>query len=132
MPSFGPVSRGRLSTCHPDLQRLFNAVIPGFDCTVLECERSEAQQRENVLKGVSQTMDSRHLDRPSNAADVGPYPLDWEDEKQFILFAGYVLGVASQLGICIRWGGDWNRNLRLNDNHFNDLVHFELCKPETP
>lgn len=132
MPRFGPISRTRLATAHPDLQRLFNTVVSQFDCMVLEGERTEEQQRENVRKGTSKTMDSRHLDRPSNAVDVVPYPVDWEDTQRFIFFAGFVLGVASQLGLCIRWGGDWNRNLRLNDNTFNDLVHFELCKPETP
>jgi peptidoglycan L-alanyl-D-glutamate endopeptidase CwlK len=30
----------------------------------------------------------------------------------------------------IRWGGDWDMDNDLSDNTFNDLVHFELYKPE--
>jgi peptidoglycan L-alanyl-D-glutamate endopeptidase CwlK len=41
-------------------------------------------------------------------------------------FAGFVKGVASQMGIPIRWGGDWNSDNNLKDNKFDDLPHFEL------
>ena len=41
-------------------------------------------------------------------------------------FAGYVQGVAEQLGIKIRWGGDWDSDFDFKDQTFNDLVHFEL------
>ena len=68
----------------------------------------------------------RHNALPSKAVDVAPYPIDWEDREGFILFAGYVLGVASQLGLNIRWGGDWDGDFDLSDNEFDDLVHFEM------
>ena len=38
------------------------------------------------------------------------------------------MGVASQMGIKIRWGGDWDRDTDLSDNRFNDLPHFELME----
>jgi len=37
------------------------------------------------------------------------------------------MGVASQMGIKIRWGGDWDSDGSVCDNKFNDLVHFELA-----
>jgi hypothetical protein len=34
--------------------------------------------------------------------------------------------MASSMGIKIRWGGDWNGDWKVKDNHFDDLPHFEL------
>lgn len=71
-------------------------------------------------------MDSKHLALPSRAVDVAPYPINWGDKKRFYHFAGYVQGLAAQLGISLRWGGDWDGDNDLNDQTFFDLVHFEL------
>ncbi len=126
MPRFSDRSLTQLRTCHPDLVRLFAEVINHWDATVLEGHRTEEQQRENVRKGVSKTMNSRHLDDPSHAVDVAPYPVDWQDTERFRAFGGFVLGVASQMGIPLRWGGDWNGNRSFRDQTFHDLPHFEL------
>lgn len=128
MPAFGDKSLARLATCHPDLQRLFAEVVKHYDCVVLEGERDLAQQEENVRKGVSKTLDSRHLDRPSNAADVAPFPVDWNDRDRFYHFGGFVQGVAAALGIPIRWGGDWDNDRTFKDQTFHDLPHFERPK----
>ena len=74
-------------------------------------------------------MNSKHLaaaDGYSRAVDAAPWPIDWQDTKGFYHFAGFVRGIAAQLGIKIRWGGDWSNNMNLNDQTFFDLVHFEL------
>lgn len=126
MPSFSRTSKDRLVTCHHDLQRLFVEVVKHWDCTVLEGKRTKEQQRKNVRDGVSKTMDSRHLDDPANAVDVAPYPVDWEDMDRFYAFGGFVLGVASQMSMDIRWGGDWDVDRDLSDQTFDDLPHFEL------
>lgn len=140
MNSFSSKSLLALETCDPRLQKLFHRVLIGFDCTVLEGKRSEAQQVENVKKGVSKTMDSKHvfpLGQPSRAADVAPYPLKWPDRKSptyvkdvaaFYAFGGYVMGIADGLGIKIRWGGDWDGDEVYVDQVFDDLVHFELAE----
>jgi hypothetical protein len=60
------------------------------------------------------------------AVDVAPYPVDWNDKERFYYFAGFVKGVASSLGISIRWGGDWNSDNNLKNQTFFDLPHFEL------
>jgi peptidoglycan L-alanyl-D-glutamate endopeptidase CwlK len=44
MPQFGKDSLTKLSTCHPDLQKLFNEVIKHYDCTILEGHRSDEDQ----------------------------------------------------------------------------------------
>lgn len=128
MPSFSKASRKRLETCHPDLQRLMNEVVKHWDCTVLEGHRTEHRQNEMVRTGTSQLKWplSKHNKTPSEAVDVAPYPIDWQDIERFRAFGGFVLGVAAMLEIPIRWGGDWNGNRDFKDQKFHDLPHFEL------
>ena len=133
MPSFSSRSQERLDTCHPDLVALFTEVIKHYDCTVLEGSRSQERQRELVRTGKSKTMNSKHLTSPSLACDVVPYPIDWSrlGQERMRHFAGFVFGVASQLGLAIRWGGDWSGDAMLTrdglrDQSFMDLPHYEL------
>ena len=60
------------------------------------------------------------------AVDVTPYPVDFDNTDRHYYFCGYVLAVAKQLGLDIRWGGDWDSDRETKDQTFNDLVHFEL------
>lgn len=128
MPQFGKRSTEKLSTAHPDLQRLFNEVIKHVDCAVIEGHRGEAAQNEAVKHGMSKLKwpDSPHNKQPSQAVDVCPYPVDWTNFKAFYHFAGFVRGVAAQMGIKIRWGGDWDSDFDIADQRFFDLPHFEL------
>jgi len=130
MPKFSEKSLSRLSTAHPDLQKLFREVIRHFDCTVLEGRRTVERQRELVAVGRSKTMNSKHLPDPetglSNAVDVIAWPVNWGDTARHYYFGGFVRGVAAVLGIPIRWGGDWDSDTQVRDQSFNDLVHFEL------
>jgi peptidoglycan L-alanyl-D-glutamate endopeptidase CwlK len=134
VPAFSARSLGHLNSCHPDLVRLFTEVIKHYDCTVIEGQRSEERQRELVRTGKSHTMFSRHLQSPSMAADVVPYPVEWNrrGRERMRHFAGFVFGVASQLGIeRLRWGGDWDGDVwtkrdGLRDQSFMDLPHFGL------
>ena len=63
---------------------------------------------------------------PSLAIDAAPSPIDWNDRERFFYFAGVVKGVAEEMGIKIRWGGDWDGDNDFDDQTFDDLVHFEL------
>ena len=42
MASFGRQSLARLSSCDERLQRVFLAVVAGWDCTILEGHRGKA------------------------------------------------------------------------------------------
>ena len=130
MPTFGKRSQQYLAQCHPDLQRLFNEVIKHYDCAVIVGHRDEASQNDAVKHGLSKLSwpNSKHNQKPSLAADVCPYPVDWTNIKSFYHFGGYVKAVADQMGIKIRWGGDWDGDLDFNDQKFNDLPHFELVQ----
>lgn len=134
MPIFSKRSIDALSTAHPDLQRLFAKVIQHVDCIVLEGHRGKAAQNKAVAEGKSKTPwpTSKHNGYPSLAVDVAPYPLSWTDTVRFYYFAGFVKGVASQMGIEIRWGGDWDSDNDFRDQKFMDLPHFELTGKSLP
>ena len=128
MPRFSTRSKSRLHTCDERLIDLFNEVVKGFDCTIIEGHRGKKAQDEAFNKGNSKVKfpNGKHNKSPSIAVDVAPYPIDWSDRDRFHYFSGYVLGIASQMGLNIRWGGDWDQDTQTKDNKFDDLVHFEI------
>ncbi len=127
MSTFGRGSIDQLATCDQRLQDLFNEVIKIIDCKVLEGHRGQAAQDLAYHTGKSQKPwpTGRHNKMPSMAVDVAPYPIDWNNAQRFRDFAKIVLHKAVDLGITIRWGGDWDGN-PCTPNHFDDLVHFEI------
>jgi peptidoglycan L-alanyl-D-glutamate endopeptidase CwlK len=128
MPQFSSQSLERLRTCHTSLQKVFNEVIKHVDCTILCGYRSEAEQQEAFRTGKSKVVfpNSKHNTNPSLAIDACPYPVDWNDTKRFYYFAGLVMGIAKNLGIELRYGGDWDSDFDLKDQNFFDLPHFEM------
>lgn len=134
MPKFSQESFSKLSTCHIDLQVLFFEVIRSFDCQVLEGYRNQEDQEKAFLEGNTKLHfpAGKHNHQPSLAVDVSPFPVDWKNTKRFYWFAGYVMGIASRLkeegkiAHAIRYGGDWDCDMNIDNQTFNDLVHFEL------
>lgn len=130
MPRFGEKSKAQLASAHPELQRLFNAVIEFYDCTILEGHRGEARQNQLYEDGKTTLRwpHSKHNVLPSRAVDVAPYPIDWGDRERFYFLAGVVKAYANALGIKVRWGGDWDSDDDLHDQRFDDLPHWELVE----
>lgn len=128
MPSFGTASRKRLDTCHADLQDICELVIVNYDFTVLEGFRSNSRQDDLFRQGKSKLRggESKHNHNPSLAVDIAPYPIDWDDTGRFYLLAGFMFQTASQLGVQLRWGGDWDRDWIHSDQTWFDLPHFEI------
>ena len=124
MPRFGKKSLKRLKGVDTLLVNVLNQAIKHFDFTVIEGKRSLETQKKYVAKGVSKTLESKHLD--GKAVDLSPYPLDYDDEERFVYLGGFILGVASQLGVKLRWGLDWNNDTYTRDTKFRDLGHFEI------
>lgn len=123
MYHFSKQSLANLETAHPDLQRLFNEVIKHRDCKILCGHRDEKLQNALFKSGNSNLKfpHSRHNSFPSKAVDALFHPFtNWKDFRQFHEFAGFVLGVASQMDIPIRWGGHFKT--------FYDAPHFELVE----
>lgn len=143
--TFGATSRKNLEGVHPDLVRLHEAVLAVFDHSITDGARTRAEQEKNVARGVSKTMESLHLpqdDGLSHATDSVPFPVpDWNAVQKalgavkkvdpemhlcrFYYFQGVVKGVASQLGVEIRQGIDWDRDTQVGDQSFIDLPHNE-------
>ena len=129
MPKFGRKSQEKLSTCHPDIMRICNELIKTMDVTVLQGVRYIEEQEELVRQGKSKTLNSRHLPDSSGlsrAVDLAPYPIDWNNRDRFIYMQGMIVGIASQLGIGIRSGIDWDVDGEIKDHNFFAGPHFEL------
>lgn len=128
MAEFGTLSEKHLRTCDPRIQILFREVVQTYDCTIIVGHRGQEAQDKAVREGNSKVSwpNGRHNSKPSMAVDVAPHPIDWKNAKRFYHFAGYVQGKASEMGIKLRWGGDWDRDFDLDDQDFMDLVHFEV------
>lgn len=82
--------------------------------------RTEDEQRENVRKGWSKTMNSRHL--VGRAIDLHVLGEDGEatfdDRSQYVEVSRAMKQAAKELGIPIEWGGDWKS--------FDDIPHFQV------
>jgi peptidoglycan L-alanyl-D-glutamate endopeptidase CwlK len=119
----------RLEGVHPLLVDWAFELVTIMDNSVISGVRNLTEQRELVSKGMSKTMKSKHLiqqDGYGHALDLAPYPIKWERTRSFDLLAGVGLGLAAKMGIVIRWGGDWDRDMDVYDQNFNDLGHFEI------
>lgn len=127
MPSFGKKSIKNLVTCHPRLQELAHEVIKHFDCSVLCGYRNAAEQHTAYVlrNSTKQWPNSEHNKLPSIAIDIVPYPIDWDDIARFRYFSGFVMGIATQMGIKLRSGGDWDMDTEVDDQTLIDLPHFE-------
>ncbi len=130
MPSFGTSSREKLDTCDDKLQTICELVIEEYDFTVLEGHRSGERQNELFRQGKSKLKagQSKHNSLPSKAVDLAPYPIAWENTERFYLLAGMMFQAAYDMGIKIRWGGDWDKDWVHSDQSFMDLPHFELVE----
>ena len=126
MPKFGKRSLANLKGVNTKLVNVLNQTIKHFDFSVIEGLRSLETQKEYIDKGVSKTMDSKHL--VGRAVDIAPYPVDYDNIKRFIYLGGFILGVASQLGVKLRWGMDWDMDTYVKDTKFIDAGHFEMVE----
>ena len=107
---------------HPDLvavaKRAAELMPNGFILT--EGMRSKERQRELFAKGLSKTMNSRHL--VGLAVDFAPLvdgQVTWK-WPAFKPVADAFKAAARELDIAIEWGGDWRR--------FKDGPHIELSR----
>lgn len=129
----------RLIGVHPDLIKVVEraaelVIAPELKFFVLEGLRTQAQQVENVRKGVSQTLRSRHI--TGHAVDLMPWhdrdgdsivdadEIDWKNLPSFKAVATLIKRAARDVSVPIEWGGDWRS--------FYDGPHFQLPEDEYP
>ncbi len=154
--SYGSNSAKELATLHPDLQIIFTELLEIYDHSITQGARTLDTQIANIRRGVSKTLDSRHIPRdeagrynptyPCMAADVVPYtkgvnpwPQDSESRNvrekkkaRFYYMQGIIRHIAYREGIEIRQGMDWDRDNDFMDQSFDDLPHIELYVPDWP
>ena len=147
MPKFSESSIYQLSTCDERLRKLFYEVIKHVDRTIIQGHRSLEEQKKAYESGASKLLSGKHNTDPSLAVDAAPYipgkkipwpeiPKDWGDKvsrntyianlNQFYYFSGIVMGIATEMKLPIRWGGDWTRDNDVANDSFLDLVHYEI------
>jgi peptidoglycan L-alanyl-D-glutamate endopeptidase CwlK len=127
---YGDTSEARLATCHLDLQLLARAALKTspIDIAVLAGHRNQRDQDAAFARGTSKVQwpHGKHNRTPSEAIDLAPWPIDWNDKRRFYLLAGHIRLIAIALRIPVRGGYDWDSDGDLNDQTFDDLVHWEL------
>jgi len=124
MPKFGKKSQERLRGVNSELVNVLFELVKIMDVTIIEGVRSQERQDRLVAEGKSKTKFSKHL--TGRAVDLAPYPIDWEDRDRFHYMGGMLRGIAHQMGVKVRWGGDWDGDGETKNNNFDDLVHIEL------
>ena len=124
MPKFGKRSKERLRGVDTRLVNVLNELIKIMDVTIIEGLRSKQRQEILLKEGKTKTKFSKHIE--GKAVDLAPYPIDWEDRDRFHYMGGMIRGIAKQLNVPVRWGGDWDGDGETKDNKFDDLVHVEI------
>lgn len=130
---FGKRSLAELDTCHPDLQKIAHLAIvrTKVDFGILEGHRNKQKQDTAFHSGASKVKfpNGKHNKTPSEAFDFGIF-INGKYEPNTTSYYYYVAGVlqscASELGIQLRWGGDWDGDGNFKDQTFNDLGHIEI------
>ena len=126
-------SLAKLKGVHPDLVYVIKVALELgiIDFSVIEGLRTLETQKLYVAKGVSKTLNSKHIiqsDGYGHAVDLYPYPIDMkkvnkgnaQEIAKFGVLAGIIKAVAKNTGIDIIWGGDWESLF--------DAPHFEIRK----
>lgn len=132
---FSERSLNNLKGVHADLVKVAHRAleISEADFVVIEGVRSKSRQVELKASGASQTLNSRHI--TGHAVDLLPYTPGrdpWKASREFKQISVAMFKAADELGVAIRWGGDWNENGRSDDEKFYDGPHFELRRKEYP
>jgi peptidoglycan LD-endopeptidase CwlK len=141
MYKFSNKSKERLNTCHEDLRLIANIAIKRsqIDFGIAEGHRSVERQYDLYKAGLSKidgvNKRGKHNYKPSLAFDIYAWVNGRSsyDQRYIIFIAGVILAVAKELKeqgrieTELRWGGNWDGDGQIiNDQSFNDLVHFEI------
>ncbi len=136
---FGEKSSDKLATCHPELEAVFRRALAlsPYDITIIHGYRGSELQTGLFDAGLSKTPfpGSKHNAitpggvHCSQAVDFAPWinnTIDWDDTLIFSVVVGVVFAAASELGVKLRWGGDWDSDGSSRDQSFMDIGHIEV------
>lgn len=140
--SFGTSSSKKLNSSHHRLNQLARRVLSYgvMDFSVIEGHRTLNRQLMLFNNGYSRIdgviKKGKHNYSPSLAIDVLPFPQTvnevdvWSDKQRFCVLAGLFYAAAAELGLSIRWGGDWDGDGNNADSSLHDMPHIELVDYE--
>ena len=136
---YGKTSSANRDTCAPPLIEVMNLGLSRspVDISIVRGWSGEDVQNMLFRKGASKKAwpNSEHNfilkgEPHSKAFDFAPYvdevKIPWEDSHLFAVVAGVFFSAAIDLGIKLRWGGDWNMNSLTTDQSFMDWGHLEI------
>lgn len=132
-------SEGMLKGVHPDLVKVVRRAIEltDLDFKVGEGVRTLARQKTLVASGKSKTLNSRHIpgkDGLGKAVDLWVIKggtVVWT-QADYVHLSKFVLQAAKELGVSIRWGGDWDGDSNWKEEKFFDGPHYELSSKIYP
>jgi len=116
MYKFSQSSLDKLSTCHPDLQKVAVRALELslLDFGIVEGERTLEKQKEYMATGRSSTIKSRHIKRDQDkqgvhALDIAVYVEGKysQDFNHYAKVAQVFFTAAIEFGVQIEWGGFW-------------------------
>ena len=120
----GTRSLQKLEGVHPDLVAVVSRAIElsEQDFSVICGLRTVKEQEALVAKGASQTMKSKHIE--GNAVDLAAYcdGIRWE-LNLYDEIADAMLKAAKELGVTLRWGAAWHKNLTDWNGTAEDLMN---------
>lgn len=129
-------SEKRLEGVNPTLVSIIRRAakrLP-FALFVVEGLRSRERQAELYAQGrtkpgkkVTWTLHSKHLE--GKAVDLAPLingAIDWADLSKFDAIAKAMQDAAKEVGVTVRWGGDWDMDGQPRERGESDSPHFEL------
>ncbi|MGP2410555.1 M15 family metallopeptidase [Yersinia sp. 2553 StPb PI] len=128
---FSQRSEGNLKGVNADLVKVVRRALElsTIDFIVIEGGRTLARQEQLYAQGrtapgkiVTWTMRSKHI--TGNAVDLLPVT-GWDNLSSFKAVSKAMFQAASELGVKITWGADWNGN-GIQEKGETDSPHFEI------
>lgn len=119
-------SKKKLVGVHPKLVAVVERAIENtpIDFTVVEGVRTLDTQKEYLKKGVTRTLNSKHLiqeDGYAHAVDLAPLiagSIPWNNKSVFYDLSITMKRAADDEGVKITWGGDFSS--------FYDGPHYQI------
>ena len=135
---YGNASKARLDTCTDNLVAVAQRglELSPYDITIIHGWRGEEVQNALHASGASTKRfpDSKHNtvdenEQPkSEAFDFGPWidgDIPWGETHIFACIAGCFFAAAKELGVKLRWGGDWDGDGNTKEHKLQDWGHIE-------
>ena len=136
---YGEKSATKLAGVHPLLAKVAIRALEicPYDITIVHGHRGEEIQNALFDSGASHKKFplSKHNRLGSNgqpaseAIDFGPWvdgSIPWNDTHIFAVVAGSFFAAAIELGVTLRWGGDWDGDGSTKDQTLLDWGHVEV------